>query len=54
MAGDGASRLRRHAERGILTRTATTWYLAEGATFGAFDLFYLVQNPNAQRGDRSR
>ncbi|MBA2353094.1 MAG: DUF11 domain-containing protein, partial [Acidobacteria bacterium] len=30
-----------HAERGILTRTATTWYFAEGATFGNFNLFYL-------------
>ena len=37
-----------HAERGILTRTATKWYFAEGATFGPFNLFYLVQNPNAQ------
>ena len=35
-----------HAERGILTRTATRWYFAEGATFGPFNLFYLVQNPN--------
>jgi hypothetical protein len=26
---------------------STTWYLAEGATHGNFDLFYLVQNPNA-------
>jgi uncharacterized repeat protein (TIGR01451 family) len=34
-----------HAERGVLTRTATTWYLAEGATHGNFDLFYLIQNP---------
>jgi uncharacterized repeat protein (TIGR01451 family) len=34
-----------HAERGVLTRTATTWYLAEGATHGFFDLFYLLQNP---------
>jgi hypothetical protein len=34
-----------HAERGILTRTATTWYLAEGATHGGFSLFYLIQNP---------
>jgi hypothetical protein len=34
-----------HAERGILTRTATTWYLAEGSTTGSFSLFYLVQNP---------
>jgi hypothetical protein len=23
-----------------------TWYLAEGATHGAFDLYYLLQNPN--------
>lgn len=37
-----------HAERGILTRTATTWYFAEGATFGNFNLFYLIQNPNDQ------
>jgi uncharacterized repeat protein (TIGR01451 family) len=37
-----------HAERGILTRTATKWYFAEGATFGPFNLFYLIQNPNAQ------
>ncbi len=25
---------------------ASTWYLAEGATHGVFDLFYLLQNPN--------
>jgi hypothetical protein len=25
---------------------ATSWYLAEGATHGPFDLFYLFQNPN--------
>ena len=37
-----------HAERGILTRTATRWYFAEGATLGNFNLFYLIQNPNAQ------
>jgi hypothetical protein len=29
----------------VLTRSATTWYLAEGATHGFFDLFYLIQNP---------
>jgi len=34
-----------HAERGTLTRAASTWYLAEGATHGSFDLFYLIQNP---------
>jgi uncharacterized repeat protein (TIGR01451 family) len=37
-----------HAERGILTRTATEWYFAEGATHSNFNLFYLIQNPNAQ------
>ena len=41
-----------HAERGILTRTATTWYLAEGATHGAFNLFYLLQNPATHGGGR--
>ena len=41
----GAGGYGSHAERGILTRTSTTWYLAEGATHGAFDLFYLLQNP---------
>jgi hypothetical protein len=29
-----------------LVAPRTTWYLAEGATHGAFDLFYLLQNPN--------
>lgn len=36
-----------HVERAI-ERPSTTWYLAEGATHSGFDLFYLVQNPNAQ------
>ena len=26
---------------------STTWFLAEGATHGSFDLFYLMQNPGA-------
>jgi uncharacterized repeat protein (TIGR01451 family) len=34
-----------HTERGTLTRAASTWYLAEGATGEFFDLFYLIQNP---------
>jgi uncharacterized repeat protein (TIGR01451 family) len=34
-----------HAERGTLTRASSIWYLAEGATHGGFDLFYLIQNP---------
>jgi hypothetical protein len=35
-----------HAET-ALGAPSTTWYLAEGAT-GAFHLFYLLQNPNAE------
>jgi hypothetical protein len=33
-----------HAEI-AMTAPGTTWYLAEGSTGGAFDLFYLLQNP---------
>jgi hypothetical protein len=33
-----------HAETSIAA-PSTTWYLAEGATHGSFDLFYLIQNP---------
>lgn len=35
-----------HAETSIAS-PALTWYLAEGATISGFDLFYLIQNPNA-------
>jgi hypothetical protein len=35
-----------HAETG-LAAPSTTWFLAEGATHGTFDLFYLIQNPGA-------
>lgn len=35
-----------HAETGVASPNAT-WYLAEGATIGSFNLFYLIQNPNA-------
>ena len=34
-----------HTETSIAA-PSTTWHLAEGATHGAFDLFYLLQNPN--------
>lgn len=34
-----------HLETAVAT-PAQTWYLAEGATHGTFDLFYLVQNAN--------
>jgi hypothetical protein len=33
-----------HAETSI-PNASTTWFLAEGATHGNFDLFYLIQNP---------
>jgi hypothetical protein len=35
-----------HAETGT-SSPALEWYFAEGATHGDFDLFYLLQNPNA-------
>ena len=35
-----------HAEASVAS-PATTWYFAEGATMGEFDLFYLLQNPGA-------
>ena len=34
-----------HTETAVL-KPAMTWYLAEGATGGGFDLFYLLQNSN--------
>ncbi len=34
-----------HVETAV-TSPSNTWYFAEGATHGAFDLFYLLQNPN--------
>ena len=33
-------------------RRRPSWYLAEGATHSGFDLFYLLQNPSADRGRR--
>jgi hypothetical protein len=46
-AGIGAGS---HGEASV-EAPATTWYLAEGATHGAFDLFYLFQNPNDETAD---
>ena len=40
-----ATRFGSHAETAI-EAPSTTWYFAEGATHGDFDLFYLLQNPN--------
>jgi type 1 glutamine amidotransferase len=39
-----------HAES-ALAAPALDWYFAEGATHGAFDLFYLVQNPSDQAAE---
>ena len=39
-----------HAESS-LAAPALNWYFAEGATHGAFDLFYLVQNPSDQAAE---
>lgn len=36
-----------HAETSIAA-PALQWYLAEGATIGGFNLFYLIQNPNPE------
>ncbi|MGE3844610.1 MAG: FG-GAP repeat protein, partial [Vicinamibacterales bacterium] len=38
------------AERSV-DAPALTWYFAEGATHGGFDLFYLLQNPNDTAAD---
>ena len=35
-----------HMETAV-EQPATIWYFAEGATHGAFDLFYLIQNPSS-------
>ncbi len=35
-----------HMESAV-EQPSTTWYLAEGATHGNFDLFYLIQNPGS-------
>jgi hypothetical protein len=45
MEWSGEARYGSHAE-GSLASPGLTWYLAEGATHGAFDLYYLLQNPN--------
>jgi glucose/arabinose dehydrogenase len=39
------SRFGSHSERAVAA-PSTTWFLAEGATHGAFDTFYLIENPN--------
>ncbi len=46
MTWSAASGYAAHMESAV-ERPATTWYLAEGATHGNFDLFYLIQNPSS-------
>jgi hypothetical protein len=46
MQWDPATRYGAHGETSVAA-PATTWYLAEGATHGQFDLFYLLQNANS-------
>jgi hypothetical protein len=41
-----AGRYGSHAESALVA-PAPDWYFAEGATHGAFDLFYLLQNPSS-------
>jgi hypothetical protein len=37
-----------HAE-GAMSQPSPRWYFAEGVTHGPFDVFYLIQNPDATR-----
>ena len=39
-----------HMETAV-EQPATSWYLAEGATHGSFDLFYLILNPSSTAAD---
>jgi len=47
MSWTGKTGYAAHMETAV-ERPATKWYLAEGATHGAFDLFYLIMNPSQQ------
>ena len=46
MSWSGRGGYAAHMETAV-EQPATSWYLAEGATHGMFDLFYLVQNPSS-------
>ena len=48
MRWDQVSRAGAHAESSS-PAPSLVWYLAEGATHGSFDLFYLLQNPSPTR-----
>ena len=53
MRWDQTSRSGAHAETSS-PAPSLTWYLAEGATHGAFDLFYLIQNPSQTQAAQVR
>ena len=53
MRWDQVSRGGAHAESSS-PAPSLTWYLAEGATHGAFDLFYLIQNPSQTQSAQVR
>jgi hypothetical protein len=53
MRWDQVSRAGAHAETSS-PAPSLTWYLAEGATHGAFDLFYLIQNPSQTQAAQVR
>jgi hypothetical protein len=46
MSWTGKTGYAAHMETAV-EQTSTIWYLAEGATHGSFELFYLVMNPGA-------
>ncbi len=50
MTWSGVGHYGSHAES-ALTSPALDWFFAEGATHGAFDLFFLVQNPTDQTAE---
>jgi Tol biopolymer transport system component len=53
MRWDQTTRSGAHAESSA-PAPSLTWYLAEGATHGAFDLFYLIQNPSQTQSAQLR
>ena len=50
MTWSRGSRFGSHSERAVAA-PSTSWFLAEGATHGAFDTFYLIENPNDATAD---
>ena len=49
-AGTNGNAYAAHMETAV-EQPATSWYFAEGATHGNFDLFYLILNPSTTAAD---